>query len=309
MFWRRSYHRTYKKDFNSGIAAKLGRLFVWVMKLLLLLFIVDLFYIATIWPDWERIKSGPVPKSKFIEQYERQRKQQGDPYLRWRTVPFAKIPEHLVRAVIVAEDSRFYQHNGFDLIAFREAMDYNLSQRRAVVGGSTISQQTVKNMFLSPSRNPLRKWHELLMTMFMEKKVSKRRILDIYLNIAEFGRGIYGVEAASQHYWGLSAFQINESQAVELAATLPSPKKHNPKTQTKTFNRRVTKIKGWMTPRKDQNATPYKIGSANCAGFYTFIKSSISSATMGIFPIRSTGPFFVKRMSFSSRMPMASSFM
>ena len=158
--------------------------------------------------------------------------------------------------MIVAEDSRFYQHNGFDLIAFREAMDYNLTQRRAVIGGSTISQQTVKNMFLNPSRNPIRKWHELLMTLFMERKLSKGRILAIYLNIAEFGRGIYGVEAASQHYWGISAFQISEDQAVELAATLPSPKKHNPKTQTKIFSRRVKKIKSWMTPRKEQTAAP-----------------------------------------------------
>ena len=256
MFWRRSYQRMFNKDFNNGIAAKLGRLLVWMMRLLLLLLIVDLFYLTTIWPDWESIKSGPVPKSKFIEQYEQQRRQNGGPHLHWRTVPFAKIPEHLVRAVIVAEDSRFYQHNGFDLIAFREAMDYNLSQRRAVVGGSTISQQTVKNLFLNPSRNPIRKWHELLMTWFMEKKLNKRRILEIYLNIAEFGRGIYGVEAASQHYWGVSALQIIEGQAVELAATLPSPKKHNPKTQTKIFSRRVTKIKSWMTPRKEKTAAP-----------------------------------------------------
>jgi monofunctional biosynthetic peptidoglycan transglycosylase len=271
MFWRRSYQKIFTKNFNNGIAAKLGWLFVWVMRLLLLLLLVDLFYVTTIWPDWERIKSGPVPKSKFIEQYEQQRKQKGDPHLRWRPVPFTKIPEHLVRAVIVAEDSRFYQHNGFDLIAFREAMDYNLSQRRAVVGGSTISQQTVKNMFLNPSRNPIRKWHELLMTWFMERKLSKGRILAIYLNIAEFGRGIYGVEAASQHYWGISAFQISEDQAVELAATLPSPKKHNPKTQTKTFNRRVIKIKSWMTPRKEQNAAPLRMGSGNVQ---TFMDSS-----------------------------------
>lgn len=227
----------------------------------MLLIFVDLFYVATIWPDWEKIKSGPVPKSNFIEKYERQRKQKGGPHLRWRPIPFTKMPEHLVRAVIVAEDSRFYQHNGFDLVAFKEAMDYNLSQRQAVFGGSTISQQTVKNMFLNPSRNPIRKWHELLMTWFMERKLSKNRILTIYLNVAEFGRGIYGVEAASQYYWGVSAFEISEGQAVELAATLPSPRKHNPKTQTKAFHHRVTKIKSWMKPRKEQNAAPTAMGS------------------------------------------------
>ncbi len=159
-----------------------------------------------------------------------------------------QIPAHMQRAVVVAEDSRFYWHAGFDLIAFKEAMDNNMTEGRFAFGGSTISQQTVKNIFLSSSRNPLRKWHELIITWGMEKNLSKKRILELYLNIAEFGRGVYGVEAAARHYWGIPARRLSIIQAAELAATLPSPRKNNPRTRTKAFERRVEKILRWMRP-------------------------------------------------------------
>jgi monofunctional biosynthetic peptidoglycan transglycosylase len=111
-----------------------------------------------------------------------------------------------------------------------------------VFGASTISQQTVKNLFLTPSRNPLRKWHELILTWGMERQLSKRRILDIYLNVAQFGRGVYGVQAASQAYWGVNADQLSPAQAAELVATLPSPVKNNPSTRTRYFERRSKKL-------------------------------------------------------------------
>ena len=144
--------------------------------------------------------------------------------------------------MVVAEDARFYQHSGFDVIALKDAMDYNLERLEMKYGASTISQQTVKNMFFSASRNPLRKWHELIFTVSMEFFVPKERILETYLNIAEFGTGIFGVEAASQYYWGIPANDLSLTQATELAATLPSPKKHNPQTRTEYFTRRAAKI-------------------------------------------------------------------
>ncbi|HEY0634777.1 MAG TPA: transglycosylase domain-containing protein, partial [Gammaproteobacteria bacterium] len=113
---------------------------------------------------------------------------------------------------------------------------------KVVYGASTISQQTVKNMFLSGSRDYLRKWHELLLTWSMERNLSKPRILEIYLNVAEFGPGVYGVEAASRYYWNIPASALSYDQAVQLAACLPSPKKHNPKTNTRTCQRRAAKI-------------------------------------------------------------------
>ena len=119
-------------------------------------------------------------------------------------------------------------------------------KKRLVLGGSTISQQTVKNLFLDASRNPLRKWHELVLTVGMERALSKRRIVEIYLNIAEFGRGIYGVDAAARFYWGISASELTERQSIELAATLPSPIGHNPATRTRSFQNRVRKMQRYL---------------------------------------------------------------
>jgi monofunctional biosynthetic peptidoglycan transglycosylase len=213
------------------------------VRILLVLLLVDLAYLYAIWPDWTRIAQGPVPQSSFMSAYERQRAEEPDwPPLRWQPVPFEAIPKYVTRAVILAEDSRFYEHSGFDLIAFKEAMDYNLAEGRLVFGASTISQQTAKNLFLSPARNPVRKWHELILTWAMEQRLAKRRILEIYLNVAEFGQGIYGVQAAARAYWGVDVGSLTPLQAAELAATLPSPLKNNPATRTSRFERRARRI-------------------------------------------------------------------
>lgn len=215
----------------------------WGLRLLLLFLVVDLFYLAATWPDWQRLTTGPIPKTAFMLEYESERGPNGRPaHIRWQPVALSVVPKTMQRAVIVAEDSRFYEHSGFDLIAFKEAMDYNFSEGRFAVGASTISQQTVKNLFLSSSRTPLRKWHELILTWGMERHLSKRRILEIYLNVVEFGTGIYGVQAASQAYWGIPASNLSPRQAAELAATLPSPIKNNPQTRTPQFEKRASKI-------------------------------------------------------------------
>ena len=223
------------------------RTFRWGWRLVLVLLVMDLGYMIGIWPDWGMYTEGPVQRSSFIRSYEFERHRHADwPKLRWNPISIGKIPQSMIRAVIVAEDARFYEHEGVDIDALKEAMEYNLSEKRLVYGGSTISQQTVKNVFLSPSRNPLRKWHELLLTIGMERNLSKKRILEQYLNVAEFGRGIYGVDAATRYYWGKSASRLTNRQAIELAATLPSPIKNNPKTRTKAFQNRVKKIRRYF---------------------------------------------------------------
>ena len=228
---------------TKGRLARWQRNIKWGVRIGLLLFALDIFYIMTIWPNWSGFKSGPVAKSEFIKLYQGKRRSDPSlPRLRWQPVSLARISSHMQRAVVVAEDSRFYQHSGFDVIALKDAMDYNLERLEMKYGASTISQQTVKNMFFSASRNPLRKWHELIFTVSMEFFVPKERILETYLNIAEFGTGIFGVEAASQYYWGIPANDLSLTQATELAATLPSPKKHNPQTRTEYFSRRAAKI-------------------------------------------------------------------
>jgi len=220
-----------------------GRALRWAFRILLLFLVVDLFYLGITWPDWKKLADGPVPKSAFMVAYEKQRAEEKNrPRLNWQPVSINSIPKHLIRAVILAEDSRFYEHSGFDLIAFKEAMDYNLSEGRFVLGASTISQQTVKNLFLSPSRNPLRKWHELILTWGMERSLSKRRILELYLNIAQFGQGIYGVQSAALVYWGITPDRLTVAQAAELAATLPSPVKNNPVTRSRYFEKRSRRL-------------------------------------------------------------------
>ncbi len=223
------------------------RVLRWTFYLLPVLILMDLGYLIGIWPDWDAYSSGPSPRSQFILQYEMEQHRQTDwPDLLWRPVGIEHIPRCMVRAVIVAEDARFYSHSGVDVAALKAAMEYNLSEKKLVLGGSTISQQTVKNLFLSSSRNPLRKWHELVLTIGMERSLSKKRILELYLNVAEFGRGIYGVDAAARFYWGDKAAQLSDRQCIELAATLPSPVRNNPATRTQSFKNRVTKIRRYF---------------------------------------------------------------
>jgi monofunctional biosynthetic peptidoglycan transglycosylase len=239
MDWKR--HRGHRG--LTGYLRRSGRVLRWLLRLLLVFLVVDLFYLGITWPDWNGIAAGPIPKSAFMRDYEKQLAANKDwPRLRWQPVAFSVFPKHLLRAVILAEDSRYYEHSGFDLIAFKEAMDYNLKEGRFILGASTISQQTVKNLFLTPSRNPLRKWHELILTWGMEHQLSKRRILDIYLNVAQFGHGIYGVQAASQAYWGINSDRLSPAQAAKLAASLPSPVKHNPATHTSFFEKRSKRL-------------------------------------------------------------------
>jgi monofunctional biosynthetic peptidoglycan transglycosylase len=223
------------------------RLLRWGGRLVLVLVVIDAAYLAVIWPDWELYTGGPVQRSSFIRNYELERQRQPNwPKLRWNPVSIKMIPKSMVRAVIVAEDSRFYEHEGVDFEALKDAMEFNLSEQRMVYGASTISQQTVKNVFLSSSRNPLRKWHELLLTLGMERNLTKKRILEHYLNLAEFGKGIYGVDAAARYYWGIPAARLSSRQAMELAATLPSPVKNNPRTRTKSFRNRVKRIRRYF---------------------------------------------------------------
>jgi len=239
MFFRKSKKKLNKFFKLPGVITT----FRWGWKTLLLVFVMDAGYLIGIWPDWKIYAEGPIQQSSFISSYISEHHKHRDwPKLRWTPVSINNIPRHMHRALIVAEDARFYSHSGIDTEALQKAMEYNLSEKRFVYGGSTISQQTIKNIFLSPSRNPLRKWHEFVLTIGMERNLSKKQILALYLNIAEFGRGLYGVNAAALHYWGIPASKLSVKQAIELAATLPAPVRHNPNTRTKFFLKRVKKI-------------------------------------------------------------------
>jgi len=147
--------------------------------------------------------------------------------LRHSWVPYNRIAEHLKRAVVAAEDAKFLDHEGFDWEAIQKAMQKNEKRGKVIAGASTISQQLAKNLFLSGSRSWLRKGQEAAITWMMERTLSKRRILELYLNVAEWGEGIFGAEAAARHHFGVPAAALSVEQATWLAAILPSPRRYD----------------------------------------------------------------------------------
>jgi monofunctional biosynthetic peptidoglycan transglycosylase len=146
--------------------------------------------------------------------------------LRHEWVPYERISVHLKRAVVAAEDARFLDHEGFDWEAIQKAMAKNEKRGRVVSGASTISQQLAKNLFLSGERSWLRKGQEAAITWMLERVMSKRRILELYLNAAEWGDGVFGAEAAARHHFNVPASALGPEQAAWLAVILPSPRRY-----------------------------------------------------------------------------------
>jgi monofunctional biosynthetic peptidoglycan transglycosylase len=159
-------------------------------------------------------------------------------------VSLDKISPQLAKAVVLTEDQKFYQHHGFDWEEIRKMRDDHLNKGTKIRGCSTISQQTAKNVFTFGSRTGARKICEAYWTVLIELLWSKDRIMEVYLNVIEMGPGIYGAEAASQHYFGHSAKTLSRHEAAQLAASLPSPLKRNPAHQTPRYRRYVETIKG-----------------------------------------------------------------
>ena len=139
-------------------------------------------------------------------------------------VPYEQISESLKRAIVVAEDAKFVDHEGFDWEAIEKAREKNVKKGKVVAGGSTISQQLAKNLFLSASRTPWRKGEEALITVMIEHAMDKRRILEIYLNVIEWGDGVFGAEAAARHYYNTSAAKLGPDASARLAAIVPRPR-------------------------------------------------------------------------------------
>jgi monofunctional biosynthetic peptidoglycan transglycosylase len=144
--------------------------------------------------------------------------------LKHQWADYNRISAHLKRAVVAAEDAKFIDHEGFDWEGIQRALERNQSRGKVVAGGSTISQQLAKNLFLSGERSVVRKGQEAIITLMLETVLSKRRILELYLNVAEWGEGVFGAEAAARHYFGTSAANLTPAQAARLAAMLPRPR-------------------------------------------------------------------------------------
>lgn len=170
-------------------------------------------------------KHNDPPSSAFMQhQIKILRENNPEATLRHTWVPYRQISHEMKRAIIVAEDSKFLHHNGFDYASMQNAFKKNLAQGKITAGGSTISQQLAKNLFLSEKKSIGRKLQEAVITVMLETIMSKQRILEIYLNVIEWGRGVFGVEAAAQHYYGLSAASLTKQQATYLAAMVTNPR-------------------------------------------------------------------------------------
>jgi len=170
----------------------------------------------------------------------------------WTWVPLSRISPYLRQAVVAAEDASFFTHEGFDWEGIKDAALYNLEAGELKRGGSTITQQLAKNLYLSSERSLLRKARESLITRSLEQHLTKERILELYLNIAEWGQGVYGAEAAARHHFRKSARSLTSDEAAWLAAILPSPRRYDPLRKTTALARRH----GRILSRIDREPTP-----------------------------------------------------
>ncbi len=203
-----------------------------------------------IYPDVSSLKNDHPDKSAFMEYRQRQWAGEGkNTKINHQWVPLKRISPFLIKAVIIAEDDKFWQHEGFDLDAMEQAFQKDLEERKLKAGGSTISQQLAKNLYLSPSKNPLRKIREAILTWRMEKALTKRRIVELYLNYAEWGDGIFGIEAAARHYYGKHASSLGPEEAARLATVLPNPIEFNPLGKSKYVTYRSKRIYRIMVAR------------------------------------------------------------
>jgi monofunctional glycosyltransferase len=200
-----------------------------------------LFWITL--PDVRPLASSFPKTTAFMERRKGDLARRGEsPRIEWAPVPLARIAPALRRAVVVAEDARFWSHEGVDWSAVSDAVERDWQKKRLRHGASTITQQLAKNLFLSPSRTPWRKLREWAIARRLEKELSKERILELYLNVIEFGRRTYGAEAASRRYFGKPAASLSDSEAATLAAVIPSPTLYDPVRHPRRVELRARRI-------------------------------------------------------------------
>jgi monofunctional glycosyltransferase len=199
------------------------------------LVIVQLWFVIHLW-YW--VDHHPQSTAFMDARLERLRGKNPQAKLQYQWVPYSQISVNLKRAAIAAEDARFLDHDGFDWDSIAKAYEKNLKKGKIVYGGSTISQQLAKNLFLSGERTWWRKAQEAVITVMLETLMTKRRILEIYLNVIEWGNGVFGAEAAARHHFGVTAANLTPQQAAHLAAMVPSPRRYSAGAETPYLQRR-----------------------------------------------------------------------
>jgi monofunctional biosynthetic peptidoglycan transglycosylase len=228
--------------------ARRGRRVVGRLLRLAAIFVVGwLAWEALTWPDVGALTRRPPATTAFIERWRATQREAGrSDRVDRRWVGYGAIAPGVKVAVLVAEDINFFSHRGFDSGEIRKALSQALEDRELPRGASSITQQLAKNLWLSPSRDPLRKTREAILTWQLERALSKRRLLEIYLNVVEFGPGVWGVESASRRYFGKAAADLGDDEAALLAASLPSPSTWHPGSGNAAYRRHVDAVRRRM---------------------------------------------------------------
>lgn len=217
-----------------------------------------------IYPNIDDLKDiRPIPTAFMEYRQNEWADENRDMEITQKWVSMSQISPNVIKAVLIGEDDKFWNHDGFDVNGMEQALERSL-KKGSVAGGSTISQQLSKNLYLSPSKNPVRKIKEAIITWRIEHALSKRRILELYLNVAEWGDGIFGIEAAARHYYHKSAKNLTGLEAAHLAAVLPNPIKYDPTGSQKYVQNRsriiykIMKRRGIVIPQFKEIMTPPK---------------------------------------------------
>jgi monofunctional biosynthetic peptidoglycan transglycosylase len=218
----------------------------WALIAAASLLVLGVIFVVGIWislPNVKSLGSTNPTTTAFMELRRREATQAGKPIsLKWTWRPLGRISRLLQRAVLHTEDARFFRHEGVDWEAVRETAERDWKEKSMGRGGSTITQQVAKNLYLSPDRSLVRKLRELFIAWRLESALEKDRILELYLNIAEWGPGVFGAEAAARHWYGHSTAELTADQAARLALALPNPFKRSPKTRSRSLDRQAARV-------------------------------------------------------------------
>ena len=234
-----------KSHRGGGFFSFLGKIF-----LIIILIPVVLIGFSFVYPNVGSLRSHNPEKTSFMKYREKQWRDKGEEKQITQTwAPFSRISPNVVKAVIISEDDKFWTHEGFDFEAIEEAAAKNFKRKKFAFGASTISQQLAKNLYLNPEKSIIRKAKEAILTWRLEHTLGKRRILELYLNVAEWGDGIFGIEAAARKYYHCPASALSASQAAHLVAVLPNPVKWNPAGGSRYVERRAGRILAIMGKR------------------------------------------------------------
>ncbi len=247
-----------KKRWEKELAArrikkkKSGKFFRFIKAVIVLivLLVVGFAGFYMLYPDVSKLRKQNPGKTSFMEYREAEYRAKGKKIrIQSKWVPLRSISPYLMKAVLISEDDKFWSHHGFDTEAIQKALEKNLEAGRFKLGGSTISQQLTKNLYLTPSKNPIRKLKEAMITWRLERTLSKRRILELYLNVVEWGEGIFGAETAARRHFGKPASALTAEEAARLAAALPNPRRYRVDGTSRYVERRAKIIYTIMVRR------------------------------------------------------------